>query len=130
MTQTLGGLAGSAVLSTYQLHREQVYSSELVANSTRPTAGRAAPATAGAVCRADRRSGAAQRKGTAQLAQITRREANVRAFNDVFALSGVLAMAFLFWLLLLSIRAVLKQWPRQPRAPAVPTRHARRRDAP
>jgi hypothetical protein len=29
ITQTLGGLAGSAVLGTFQLHREQLYSSAL-----------------------------------------------------------------------------------------------------
>ncbi len=50
-------------------------------------------------------------QGSAQLAQTTRREANVRGFNDVFTLSGWLAIGFLCWLLLLSLRtAVLKQW--------------------
>jgi len=50
-------------------------------------------------------------QGTAQLAQVARRESNVRAFNDVFSLSGKVALGFLGWLLLLSLRtAVLKQW--------------------
>jgi hypothetical protein len=85
-------------------------------------------------------------QGSAQLAQTTRREANVRGFNDVFTLSGWLAIGFLCWLLLLSLRtAVLKQWrkrhphfpprPRRPR-PAesshasrpAPTRRHRQRD--
>jgi MFS family permease len=87
--------------------------------------GRAAPArAAAAVQRADHRPGAAQAQGGAQLAQITRREANVRGFNDVFTLSGWLAIGFLCWLLLLSLRtAVLKQWRK--RHP-IPARHAGR----
>ena len=62
-------------------------------------------------------------QGSAQLAQTTRREANVRGFNDVFTLSGWLAIGFLCWLLLLSLRtAVLKQWrKRHPTSPAVAT---------
>jgi hypothetical protein len=123
ITQTLGGLAGSAVLGTYQLHREQVYSSALVSQLD-PTDGVVAqrlklqqqvygPLLTDPVQRSA--------QGTAQLAQVTRREANVRAFNDVFSLSGRIAMVFLGWLLLLSIRtAVLKQWrKRHPRAPSV-----------
>jgi hypothetical protein len=48
-------------------------------------------------------------QGTAQLAQTVRREANVRAFNDVFALSAVLAMLFLLWSLILAVRASILQ---------------------
>ena len=58
-------------------------------------------------------------QGTAQLAQVARREANVRAFNDVFTLSGWLALGFLGWLLALSVRtAVLKQWRKRHPAPS------------
>ena len=76
------------------------------------------------------------------MAQTTRREANVRGFNDVFTLSGWLAIGFLCWLLLLSLRtAVLKQWrkrhpsplwPRRPRldhaSRPAPTRRRRQRN--
>ncbi|MGV6491191.1 MFS transporter [Stenotrophomonas rhizophila] len=113
ITQTLGGLAGSAVLGTYQLHREQVYSSALVSQLD-PADGVVAQRLkqqqqlyAGLLTDPVQRSA----QGTAQLALTTRREANVRAFNDVFSLSGTVALAFLGWLLLLSVRtAVRKQW--------------------
>ncbi|WP_202033843.1 MFS transporter [Massilia sp. Dwa41.01b] len=110
MTQTLGAMTGSALLSTYQLHREQVYSSELVAqiNPADPQVAQRLQQQTG-VYRAtvlDPVQRAAQ--GTALLAQIARREANVRAFNDVFALSGVLALLFLFWSLFVAIRAAIR----------------------
>lgn len=113
ITQTLGGLAGSAVLGTFQLHREQTYSSALVSqlDPADPIVAQRLrmqqQALAGQV--SDPALRAAQ--GAAALAQVTRREANVRAYNDVFSLSGRLALAFLAWLLLLSLRtAVLRQW--------------------
>ncbi|MDV3467983.1 MFS transporter [Stenotrophomonas sp. C3(2023)] len=128
ITQTLGGLAGSAVLGTFQLHREQVYSSAQVSQLDP-----ADPVVAQRL-RLQQQIYAAQltdpvlrsAQGTAQLATISRREANVRGFNDVFTLSKWLALGFLAWLLLLSLRtAVLKQWrkrhpPPHTLSPAVP----------
>ena len=110
MTQTLGAMTGSALLSTYQLHREQVYSTGLVSqlNPADPLVAQRLQLQAG-IYRgtiADPVLRAAQ--GTALLAQITRREANVRAFNDVFALSGVLALLFLFWSLFVAVRAAIR----------------------
>jgi MFS family permease len=109
MTQNLGGFAGSAFFSTYQLHREHTYSTEIVANLN-PTQGVVAqrlkqqrqfygstiadPALRGA-------------QGIAQLAQVARREANVRAYNDVFALSGIIAMLFLLWSLFRRLYSVI-----------------------
>ncbi|REC83009.1 MFS transporter [Stenotrophomonas maltophilia] len=123
ITQTLGGLAGSAVLGTFQLHREQLYSSALTSQLDP-----ADPVVAQRL-RIQQQLYVAQitdpvlrsAQGSAQLAQTTRREANVRGFNDVFTLSGWLAIGFLCWLLLLSLRtAVLKQWrKRHPTSPAV-----------
>src|SRR5690606_37806578 len=113
ISQTLGGLAGSAVLGTLQLHRDQVYSSALVSQLDP-----ADPVVAQRL-RLQQQLYAAQitdpvlrtAQGSAQLAQVTRREANVRGFNDVFTVSGWLALGFLGWLLLLSLRtAALKQW--------------------
>jgi len=125
ITQTLGGLAGSAVLGTFQLHREQLYSSALTSQLDP-----ADPVVAQRL-RIQQQLYAAQitdpvlrsAQGSAQLAQTTRREANVRGFNDVFTLSGWLAIGFLCWLLLLSLRtAVLKQWrKRHPTSPAAAT---------
>jgi MFS family permease len=110
MTQSLGGLSGSALLSTYQVHREQVYSSDLVSqlNPADPIVAQRLQLQGG-IYRgtvADPTLRAAQ--GAALLAQITRREANVRAYNDVFALSGVLALLFLFWSLFVAIRANIR----------------------
>ena len=110
MTQTLGAMTGSALLSTYQLHREQVYSSDITAqlNPADPVVAQRLQLQTG-IYRgtvADPALRAAQ--GTALLAQIARREANVRAFNDVFALSGVLALLFLFWSLFVAIRAEIR----------------------
>ena len=128
ITQTLGGLAGSAVLGTLQLHREQVYSSALVSQLDP-----ADPVVAQRL-RLQQQVYAAQitdpvlrgAQGTAQLAQVARREANVRGFNDVFTVSGWLALGFLSWLLLLSLRtAALKQWRKRhlppPPSPAAPS---------
>ena len=110
MTQSLGAMTGSALLSTYQLHREQVYSSELTAdiNPADPQVAQRLLQQQG-VYRAlvtDPVQRAAQ--GTALLGQVARREANVRAFNDVFALSGILAMVFLSWSLFVAIRAAVR----------------------
>jgi MFS family permease len=110
LTQTLGGLTGSALLSTYQLHREQVYSNALVSqlNPADPLVAQRLQLQSG-IYRGtvtDPTLRAAQ--GAALLAQITRREANVRAYNDVFALSGVLALVFLFWSLFVATRAAIR----------------------
>jgi len=128
ITQTLGGLAGSAVLGTLQLHREQVYSSALVSqlDPADPVVAqrlRLQQQVYGAQITDPVLRGA---QGTAQLAQIARREANVRGFNDVFTVSGWLALGFLSWLLLLSLRtAALKQWRKRhlppPPSPAAPS---------
>jgi MFS family permease len=125
ITQTLGGLAGSAVLGTFQLHREQLYSSALTSQLDP-----ADPVVAQRLRLQQQLYGAQitdpvlrSAQGSAQLAQTTRREANVRGFNDVFTLSGWLAIGFLCWLLLLSLRtALLRQWrKRHPASPAVAT---------
>ena len=110
MTQTLGALTGSAMLSTYQLHREQVYSTALVSqlNPADPMVAQRLQLQAGVYRSTIADPVLRTAQGTALLGQITRREANVRAFNDVFALSGVLALLFLFWSLFVAIRAELR----------------------
>lgn len=110
MTQVMAGLAGSAVLGTYQLHQERVHSAALTAQLD---PGNAVVAQrlrlqqqlyAGVVVDPALRGA----QGTAQLAQVVRREANVRAYNDVFTLSGRIAVAFLLWSLLLTLRNLLR----------------------
>ncbi len=102
LTQTFGSLAGSALLGSYQLHREHVYSSQLVAQLDPADAQVAQRLRTQQQAYARYVTDPVQRQAQAAsaLAQTARREANVRAFNDVFALSGWVAVCFLSWLLL------------------------------
>ncbi|MBN9404643.1 MAG: MFS transporter [Burkholderiales bacterium] len=103
MTQAFGGLLGSALLGTYQIEREQAHSVALVQqiNPADPMVAQRLQlqqqALAGTIT--DPALRAAQ--GAAQLSQIVRREANVLAFNDVFHLVALVALAHLAWALLL-----------------------------
>jgi len=102
LTQTFGGLAGSALLASYQLHREHVHSSQLVSqlDPADPIVAQRLNMQQQAYARLITDPQQRQAQAAAALAQVARREANVRAFNDVFALSGWIAMGFLSWLLL------------------------------
>ncbi|MGH8074928.1 MAG: hypothetical protein ACREO4_12800 [Lysobacter sp.] len=122
MTQVMAGLAGAAVLGTYQVHQERVHSAALTAQLD---PGNAVVAQrlrlqqqiyAGVVVDPVLRSA----QGTAQLAQVVRREANVRAYNDVFRLSGRIAVGFLLWSLLLTIRSTLRNRKASPSSVAPP----------
>ncbi|MFC5463116.1 MFS transporter [Massilia niabensis] len=107
VTQSMGGFMGSALLSTYQLHREHTYSTDMVAHIN------PADAVVGARLRQQQQIYQStltdpvlrSATGLAQMAQLSRREANVRAFNDVFALCSAAALLFLIWSLALAIRA-------------------------
>ena len=61
-----------------------------------------------------------QAQGTALLAQTSTREANVRAFNDVFLLNGILALLLLSWSLFHVLRIAI-QAKANPPAPAGPS---------
>jgi len=57
-------------------------------------------------------------QGTLQLSQLVRREASVRAYNDVFALTAAIALLYLLWSLGASARvrqaaAMLRAMTRQ-----------------
>ncbi|WP_246483661.1 hypothetical protein [Paenacidovorax monticola] len=99
ITQALGGLVGSAALSTYQLHREQEYSAAIVQHVNPADAVVAQRLQLQQQALASQITDPALRaaQGTAQLAQIARREANVRAYNDVFLAVALVAMAYLLW---------------------------------
>jgi MFS family permease len=107
MTQVMGGLVGSAALSTYQLHREHVYSTEMISqlNPADPVVAQRLRLQERIYQPVITDPALRSAQGLALLAQIARREANVRAFNDVFALTGVLAVAFLLWSLFAAVRA-------------------------
>ena len=110
ITQSLGGLMGPALLGTLQAERTQGYvqsiSSHLDAGNP-AVAQRLAQqqgALAGRVTDPQLRGA----QGAAQLAQVVRREASVRAYNDVFMVIVALAMAFLAWSLYRVRRAAIE----------------------
>jgi hypothetical protein len=103
VTQTLGGLMGSALLNTYQLHREHEFSASLVAtlDRTDPLVAQRIAAQGAALSGVISDPVLRSAQGAAQLAQVARRESNVRAYNDVFMFSAMTAIGFLIWLLAL-----------------------------
>jgi hypothetical protein len=131
MTQAMGALMGSALLSTYQMHREQVYSAAIVADvdPTDPIVADRLRLQQQSLARviADPALRAAQ--GTAQLAQAARREANVRAYNDVFALTAGVAVLYLLWMLALAGRARQRAFVERMRAAAADASAMRGTDA-
>ena len=120
VSQTLGGLAGSALLGTIQVHREQVYSAQInasidptdaiVAQRLQAQSRQFAPVLA---------DPALQRaQGTRQLGQASTLQANVLAYNDVFRLTGWLAVLLLAWLSIQTLLTTIK--PKQEGATPAP----------
>ncbi|WP_229422040.1 MFS transporter [Massilia aquatica] len=111
MTQSLGGFTGAAALSTYQLHREHVHSTEINAqlNPADPVVAQRLRLQQQVYQGVNTDPALRAAQGVGQLAQISRREANVLAFNDVFALSGVIAILFLGWSLINAVRLARRQ---------------------
>ena len=118
MTQSLGGLMGPALLGTMQAERTQTYVQSISAhlNAGDPAVAQRLGQQQGALAGVlpDSRLRAAQ--GAAQLGQVVRREASVRAFNDVFGVISVLALAFLAWSLYRVRRAAVAARPAAPAA--------------
>jgi MFS family permease len=99
LSQSIGGLAGSAALGTFQIVREKYHSAELVQNMemTNPLVAarvRAGGAALGGVVGDPAERGA---EGGVLLARTVTREANILAYNDVFLLFGLLAVAAAVW---------------------------------
>jgi len=107
MTQALGGLAGSALLGTYQTYREQAYSVALVQqiNPADSTVAQRLQLQQQALASIIADPGLRAAQGTAQLSQIVRREANVLAFNDVFHVVALVALVYLAWSLMVAGQA-------------------------
>lgn len=107
ITQNLGGLAGSALLGTYQVIREKAHSHELVqdmvltnpivANRLAQSSGPYAPLVLDPAVRSAQAAGLLSQQAT--------REANVLAYNDTFFLIGILASLTTAYLAFLLIRA-------------------------
>ncbi|MEG0002161.1 MAG: MFS transporter [Comamonas sp.] len=107
ITQSLGGLAGSALLGTYQIHRAQAYSVALSQqiNPAEPQVAQRLQLQQQALASQITDPALRAAQATAQLGQVVRREAQVRAFNDVFRVVALVALAYLAWSLFEAGRA-------------------------
>ncbi|WP_218036448.1 MFS transporter [Sphingobium sp. EM0848] len=101
ISQQLGGLGGAALLGSFQIIRERFHS-EMLAQSILPIDPQAAlrlQQLGGAYARTLGDPALRQAEGNILLGQQVAREANILAFNDVFALVGGLATLALLYLL-------------------------------
>lgn len=103
-TQNFGGLMGNAFFSTYQQQRSQYYQTEML-NQLSPTQVQTQQQihvnqALNTHYTLDQQI--EQRLALNTLYQSVQREAQVRAYNDVIALNGLLALIILIWGLLLS----------------------------
>ncbi|WP_254515003.1 hypothetical protein [Novosphingobium sp. G106] len=103
LSQSVGGLIGTALLGTFQTAREKYHSHELVQNIVASDPQVAARLGAGGRVVAGTIGDPALRsaEGAAILSQQVTREANILAYNDVFFLVGVLAVLVVIWGLLI-----------------------------
>ncbi|WP_426109809.1 MFS transporter [Massilia sp. PWRC2] len=102
LSQNVGGLIGSAVLGTFQIAREKFHSSVLVEHLSSLDPQVTARLAAGAAAYARLVPDPAARSGRslAALSATATREANVLAYNDVFLLICVIALATASWIFL------------------------------
>jgi MFS family permease len=105
ITQSLGGLIGSAALGTLQVVREKFHSSHIVEHLTlinaqvqsrlQISSGSYASAIADPSLRTN--------QGIRTLAAAATREANVLAYNDIFMIIALIAVLTLIWIFLRSL---------------------------
>ncbi|EKU82118.1 MFS family permease [Massilia sp. UYP32] len=109
ISQSIGGLAGPAILGTVQQFREHEYSAAINAgvDPTQPLVAQRLQMQGQVYGGVVGDPVLRQAQGTAQLAQLATREANVRAFNDIFLLNGIMALVFLGWSLFHVVRLAL-----------------------
>ena len=99
LSQSVGGLVGTALLGTFQVAREKYHSHELVQHiiMTDPLVATRIRAGGGAVAGVIGDPALRSAEGAAILGQQVAREANILAYNDVFLLLGVLAVLTALW---------------------------------
>ena len=100
ITQSIGGLLGSALVGTFQIVREKFHGNQLAAmiDPANPIDA-ARLRQLGAAYRATVGDPALlQSQGPAAMARIITREANVLAYNDSFLAIGILAMLLAAWI--------------------------------
>ena len=102
ISQNIGGLLGSAIVGTIQVLREKYHSSQLVEHLTLLDPQVAARVQATGAALAGTQSDPATRSaaGVAQLGAAATREANILAYNDVFLMIAMVAVATIIWMLL------------------------------
>ncbi|MBB6505462.1 MFS family permease [Sphingomonas endophytica] len=103
---SIGGLAGTAILGTYQVVREKANSAALVQaiDPTDPIVQARLQSGASGVARVVGDPTLRSAEGGALLSQAASREANVLAYDDMFRLIAVLAALTFFYLLFLLLR--------------------------
>lgn len=106
MIQTIGGLAGSAVISTVEVIREKAHSSAIVEHLVMTDPQVAARVQQGAAIYGSTVGDPVLRgaEGAALLARQASIEANVLAYDDVFMLVGLLASATTAYLAVVMLR--------------------------
>ncbi len=122
ITQSLGGLLGPALLGTMQAQRTQTYVQSINAhlNAGDPAVAQRLGQQQGALAGVLGDSRLRSAQGAAQLGQVVRREASVHAFNDVFGVISMLALAFLAWSIYRVRRAAIAARPAPSAPPATP----------
>jgi hypothetical protein len=100
LSQTLGGLIGSAALGTFQVVREKFHSSQLIEHLSQLDPQVAGRVQAGAAAYGSLTTDPAARslRGLSALSATATREANVLAYNDVFLLICVIALGTAAWI--------------------------------
>ena len=100
MAQSIGGLAGGALLGSYQIMRERFHSQVIVEtlNATDPIVAQRLQQLSGAYARTLGDPLLRGTEGGVLLAQQVSREANILAYNDVFFMIGVVAVLMVLWL--------------------------------
>jgi MFS family permease len=101
MTQNLGGLLGSALVGTVQVLREKYHSSQLVEHLTLidPMVASRVQGSGAALAGTLGDPALRSAQGVASLGAAATREANILAYNDVFLLISIVAIATLAWML-------------------------------
>lgn len=99
MTQAAGGLLGPAIYGTFQQYREHEYSGQLTQHvvAADPVASQRLVIQRQIYARQVTDPLLRDAQGIGLLQQVATREANVRAYNDVFRLNAAVAFLFLLW---------------------------------
>ncbi|MGV8863534.1 MAG: MFS transporter [Pseudomonas sp.] len=105
ITQSLGGLIGSAALGTLQVVREKFHSSHIVEHLTLINAQVQSrlQISSGSYASAIADPSLLTNQGIRTLAAAATREANVLAYNDIFMIIALIAVLTLIWIFLRSL---------------------------